>query len=286
MGAASAALVGAALLASAGNARADSCVGTSSEGHPFPACFDPGNRLTVSAATDGFGVDLALRHTITFEDEPDLAWKLEHDLLDVQYDSFTDRFAGILYRGRFIRHSRDGHVVIPFGDPPRKLPGRFDIGALFEVGDLRWHGNGDATLEVVKTAALVDLAHTRDFKRRLAFGPVASWNVEMMRSPIAVVDHRVAPFSSVLAELHLESDNGLTLFDAHGEVGTAWHTGGGWRTQWLAEASLERVVIAINDRPVALFASARYDSSVSDAIAAVGVRFVLVDRADPRVPKL
>ena len=50
-----------------------------------------------------------------------------------------------------------------------------------------------------------------------------------------------------------------------------------------AEASLERIVLAINDRPVALFAGVNYDSVRDETIARIGARFVLFDRADPRV---
>ena len=57
-------------------------------------------------------------------------------------------------------------------------------------------------------------------------------------------------------------------------------------TQAFAETSLERIVLAINDRPIALYALAHYDSLRAETLAAVGMRIVLFDRADPRVAKL
>jgi hypothetical protein len=261
------------------------CTGVSPSGGRFAACFDPGNRLSLTAATDGFGGGVALRHEIHFDDEPDLVWKLEHEGLDATYDGFSHAFAGVLYRGRFLRHARDGHIVIPIG-APKKVFLPFDIGALVEVGNLRWRAGQDATLGVVKTAALVDLSRSADFRRRFALGPVASWDVDLARTSVAITEHRIAPFSALLAEVHVESDSGLTILDLRGEAGTAWHTAGSWQRHLLAEASLERVVLAVNDRPIAVYATARYDYETSEALAAVGLRFVLFDRTDPRVQRL
>ena len=265
-------------------ASAGPCTGTTASGGRFAICFDPGNRLSLTAATDGLGGAIALRHEIHFTDEPDLVWKLDHDLLDTTWDGFAGRLDGVLYRGEFLRHSRDGHILIPLGTPKKVfLP--FDIGALFEVGRLSWREDAGVTLGVVRTAALIDVSRSRDFRRRLAFGPVASWDVDLAHGMTGTV-HRIAPFSAVLAELHLESDDGLTTCDLRGEAGTAWRTVGGWHHQVSAEATLERIVLAIDDRPVALYLSGRYDSVTDERIAALGLRIVLVDRTDPRVGKL
>jgi hypothetical protein len=44
--------------------------------------------------------------------------------------------------------------------------------------------------------------------------------------------------------------------------------------------------MAINDRPIALYTLARYDSLRAETIAALGVRVVLFERTDPRVARL
>ena len=285
MGAAKTALVIAAVsLAAVRSARADSCTGGTGSDR-FPTCFDPGNRFSLTAATDGFGGAVQLRHEIHFEDEPDLVWKMEHDALDTTYDGFTGRFAGMLYRGRFLRHARDGHIVLPLGSPQKVfLP--FDIGALVEVGTLRWAPTGDATLGMVKTALLIDLSRSRDFRRRLAIGPVGSWDLDLTRSPVAISQHQIAPFSALLTEVHLESLDGLTSCDLRSEAGMMWRTSHGWEKGLVVEAGLERVVLAVNDRPIALYATGRYDYARSEALAAVGLRIVILDRADPRVQRL
>jgi hypothetical protein len=271
-------------VATAHVAAADPCTGSSAWGR-FATCFDPGNRLSLTAATDGFGGAIAVRHEIHFEDEPDLVWKLEHRVADTTYDGFTDRFDGTLYRGRFLRHMRDGHIVFPLTGA--KINTYSDIGALFEVGHLEWKGMDPASLGIVKTALLVDVSRSRDFRRRIAFGPQASWDVGLAGRQASIADHRVTPFSALRVELHQESNDGLWVFDAHGEAGTTWQQSlGGWRRTVLGEASLERILLAINDRPIALYTLARYDSLRAETIAALGVRIVLFDRADPRVAKL
>ena len=218
MGTAASALVVVAALASA--AHATPCTGTTDEGSKFPICFDVGNRLSLTAGSDGFGGGIALRHIIKFDDEPDLVWKMQHQALEV---AMFHEGSATVYRGYYIRHARDGHLV--FGERKVFLP--FDIGALFELGTARWTDTMSATthLGVVKAAALVDLARSRDFGLRLAIGPIASWDVELTRSPWAVADHVVSPFSSGLVNIHAETSDGLYTGDLRVEAGSAWHTG-------------------------------------------------------------
>ena len=272
------------ILLAASTAAAAPCTGESARG-TFVTCFDPGNRLSVTAATDGFGGALALRHEIHFVDEPDLVWKLEHVFFDTTYDGFRDDFDGTLYKGRFFRHARNGHIVLPFGDPKGVFL-HSDIGAIFEVGHLSWRGMDPASFGIVKTALLTDVTRSKDFRTHLAIGPVGSWDVDLTPASVKVANHRIAPFSAGLVELHLESDDGLSILNVRGEAGTAWHTTGQWHPFALGEADLERIVLAINDRPIALYGLARYDSARSEATAAIGVRIVLVAKTDQRVSRL
>lgn len=266
----------------AGRADADPCTGVTGSGGRFATCFDPGNRLSLTAGSDGFGGALALRHEIHFDDEPDLAWRLEHTLFDATHATFEDRFVGTLYSGTFIRHARDGHIVIPLGTPKKVfLP--FDVGAHAEVGTISWQQDSLARLTIVRTAGLFDLARSRTFRRRFAFGPAARWDVDIARSPRALGEHHVAPFTTALASLHVESKNGRLIGDVRAEGGMAWHSIEGWQPEVRAEAALERIMIAINDRPIALVVGVRYASDTNEALARVGARIVLAQRRDPRV---
>jgi len=287
VGTAAPALVAAALVAvvaAAGPARAEArCTGVTPDGRRFAACFDLGNRLSLTAGTDGFGGAIAVRHLIRFEDDPDLAWKMEHTLADATHAGFADRFTGVLYRGRYIRHARDGHIVLPLFGDTRKVFLPFDIGALTEVGAVRWRPDATATIGVVKTAALIDLARSRDFHSLLAAGPVARWEVSLARHPIALVEHAVAPFTAGLIAWKLESASGLTWGELRVEAGTAWHSRTRWRPELSAEVTVERIVLAINDHPIALVAGARYDSEPQETIARIGLRIAIVQHPDQRV---
>lgn len=271
MGTAAAALVVAALSTTA---HAAPC------GDAFATCFDIGNRLTITAGSEGFGGAIQLRHIIKFDDEPDLVWKMQHAMLDVEMFHAGE---ALLYRGVYVRHARDGHIA--FGEHRVFLP--FDIGALFELGQLRWTDQMSAHLGVVRAAALIDLARSRDFGFRLAFGPVASWDVALTRDPVTVTDHAMSPFSSGMALVHAESSDGLWSGDARFEAGAQWHTSTTqWQADLVASASVERILIAINDHPIALTLDARYESLTHDATAGVGVRIAIFHAKDPRVSTL
>lgn len=291
MGAAKAALI-ALVLVGALPARAERCTITDG-GSRFVTCFDLGNRLSITGGTNGFGGGIALRHVVSFDDEPDLVWKLEHHVTDTTHALLTNAFDGAIYRGRFIRHSRDGHIVLPLGTP-RKIFLPFDIGALAEFGALRWRADtSPVEIGMVKVGALVDFARTRTFRRRFAIGPVSRWDIALERDPegdltprLAVDEHVVAPFTTGMLELAFESLEGRTAGTLRVEAGTAWSSLHGWRPELRAEAELERIVLAINDRPVSLVLGARYQTRVdaeAEATARIGARIVLFDRRDARV---
>ena len=276
-------------LALAGNARADTCTGETHDGGRFAKCFDLGNRLSVTAGSDGVGTSVKLRHMIRFDDEPDLVWKLEHTLADATYGGWQHQLDGALYRGRFMRHARDGHIVLPFGIP-KKIFLPFDIGAEASVATVRWRPTAipeeQIQMGVMRIAALVDFSRTRGFKRRFAIGPVVRWDIDIDRSMGRigkVSEHAVAPFTTGMLDIHAESKDGLWVGGVRAEAGSVWNTRGGWKAQATAEATLERIVLAINDRPIALTAGASYATATEEAIAKVGMRVVLVHRDDKRV---
>lgn len=270
-----------ALVLASASAHAENCTGVSGAGK-FALCFDPGNRISVTAGSDGFGGALALRHIVHFDDEPDLVWKLEHTMLDMTHAALTDRFSGALYRGWFMRHARDGHIVLPLGTPKKVfLP--FDVGGFAEVGSIEWRDLPTTRIGVIKTAGLVDFSRTRTFRRRIAIGPSARWDIDVMQDPRSITEHFVAPFSTAVANLHLESTNGRLVGDLRAEAGMVWSNLNGWEPNARAEAYLERIMLAINDRPISLVLGVRYESETEETIARVGARIVLFDRHDPRV---
>ena len=100
---------------------------------------------------------------------------------------------------------------------------------------------------------------------------------------MAIAEHTVAPFTAGMVAGKLESSNGLFWGELRVEAGVAWHSRTGWRPDASAEATIERVVLAINDRPLSLVAGVRYDSLAQETIARVGIRMVIVQHPDQRV---
>ena len=274
----------AALVAARRPATADpSCTGITAGGERYPICFDVGNRISITAGSAGFGAGASIRHVIDFADDPGVVWKLEHQLFEASYAGFEDRFSGVAYAGRFLRHARDGHLVLPFGIP-RTLFLPFDVGVEAEVGRLAWRpADPIAIAGIIKTAALIDVSRSERFRWRLAIGPLARWDIAVDRFATAIDHHVVAPFSTGVADARFESHGGIVVAGVRVEAGTAWHTAGGWQPEVVAQARLERIVIAVNDRPIALILGGGYASATAELSAQVGARVVVLQRRDPRV---
>lgn len=282
MGATAAAL-GAAIATTlvATSAMAD-CVARRDSGREFPVCFDVGNQVWIELGSDGFGVGARFRHLVHFDDEPDLVWKLDHRLLDVQAGGLREAYLGSVYRGRFLRHARDGHVILPLAQS-KKLFLPFDVGAELDIGTVRGSGaSRELQVEVIRAALLTDWSRSASFRRRFALGPVGRWDLRYDRERDATTDHVVVPFSALGLNAYWESVNGLTWVELSGELGAAWTQTESWGLDARAGVRAERVLIALNDRPLALFLGARWDSARAERIAEVGLRWALVQRRDAR----
>lgn len=243
--------------------RTNPCRARTATGSPFAICFDPGNRLYVDLSASnlrtgpavGLGFGLAIRHRVE-TDDPDVNWRLEHFIGRATLTG--DQLAGVLYSGRFLRHAVDGHVLLPTSRP-RKLYVPFDIGMEAEVGRIdRGADADDFEMGVIHAAILFEFVRSSGFRRRIAIGPVVRWDMAVAADASTIDRHVVTPFSTGLLDCYLESRRGLTRTHLRVLAGTAWSTTGQWHTQVDAQASLERVVVAINDRPLSLFTRVGY----------------------------
>jgi len=264
-------------------AGADDACWLNHRGGPFPVCFDPGNRLHLDVAATGdegdiqLGGSIQLRHMVA-GDDPDVSWRLEHRLAAVHVAGGA--ISGQAYSGRYVRHSSDGHVVLPFGRP-RKLFLPFDIGAEAEVGSVRGPlSGGPLHIGAVRTVALLELSRASHFRRRFAIGAAARWDLEIEpggedSGPRA---HAVAPFSLAALDLRAESQSGLTIAGLRAEAGGTWSTDVGWRRWVGAEAEVERVFLALQDRPLSIFAVARFEPSDDELTGVIGFRLAPVVR--------
>lgn len=271
---------------------ADPCVGTEGDGRSFRTCFAQGQGLEASVGggwgdgpSEGAGLSagLALRwrkDTLTRAGAKE--W-----LLDMAFFEARGRFdgslaearsaEGTLWSGLFLRRLAEPFLLIPTPKPIR-FPFPFDVGMAVDAGVARWD-SGHATgaealdLEPLRGALLLDVSrHLGGPVRRAAFGPEASWAIRFQEgvSPVQAI----APFSAGRVELRAESANGLTAVAFSGRAGLLLRFPGEDALFYDARLAAERVLVAVNDIPLALYAegSARGGDVTEELAASAGVR--------------
>ncbi len=260
-----AALLALALAAQAG----DPCVATDARGRTFALCFDPGNRLELSVGGAGGGREPfaggALELGAAFRWRRDvrtrggtLEWLADQTFGEARA-LFTSgggepRAAeGLAWRGTFVRHRASPFVLVP-GPRPLRLPFPFDVGLRVEVGGAVWDAERprDLRLAPIRSALLLDLGGHGPL-RRLAFGPELSWGVRIRRGEETV--HDIVPFTAGVVDVRAESQDGLHVLALALRGGSALAVPGGAEGFLEGRLTVERVVVAVNDRPVAVYAS-------------------------------
>ncbi|HSM91913.1 MAG TPA: hypothetical protein VLT47_03440 [Anaeromyxobacteraceae bacterium] len=273
---------------------ADPCVGTDELGRSFRTCFAAGRGLELSlggalgegpgdrAAGADLSTGLALRwrsDTRTPSGRPE--WMRDMAFLEARarfHGSLDDpRTAeGTLWSGLFLRHLAEPFLLIP-GPRPIRLPFPFDVGMAIDAGSVRWASakTGPETLEVdaVRGALLLDVSrHAGASVRRAAFGPEVTWSVRF-RDGVRPVQ-AIAPFSAGRLELRVESADGLGALSFTGRAGWLLRFPAGNGAFYDARLGAERVLVAVNDVPLALYAEAVARGGKLDAglEGTVGVR--------------
>jgi hypothetical protein len=278
-----AALLALALAAQAG----DPCVATDARGRAYAICFDPGNRIELTLG--GAGGDREPFAGGALEAGAAVRWRRDvraragglEWLVDQTLGEARGLFAGgggpraadgLAWRGTFVRHRESGYVLVP-GPRPLRLPFPFDVGLRVEVGGASWDADRprDARLAPIRSALLLDLGGHGPI-RRLSFGPEISWGVRIREGAAAV--HEIVPFTAGAVDVRAESRDGLHAAALTFRGGSAVAVPGGAEGFLEGRLTVERVVLAVNDRPVALYASAaaRGGASGRGFEASAGVR--------------
>jgi len=296
------------LLAATGRAAADADVAvappvwiTDAEGVPFRVRFDPGERLILAAGAEtlagdlaglagppGFAVEVGL---LLRSERPapgwDVHWKRNHELARLRlHPAAGTRGAaidGALYRGIFLRQSREGTLTLPL-TPPIALPLPFDIGVLVELGHLHgalWPeaGGPPVAAGVVHGEVLADFWRSRQPGRWLTLGVGGRYEIGLQRDSAAALrqDHRVSPMTTVAAALHGERADGLAAGGVRAEASHRWSSARGWERAYRVDADFEVTPLAANDRPLALFAIVTADTGADlprpELRVMAGVRF-------------
>jgi hypothetical protein len=239
-------------------AQADECSGVDEAGRRFPTCFDPGNALLLGTGlrVRGGRAEPTLQAGILLRTErtsrsKGMLWFNTHRILVTEATPGTARrgLTTTLYEGTFRRHLEEGFILIPTGKPIR-IPFPFDITLAARAGHLErrvWEGPG-LTVETGRAALLLDPIRSVTGRLWLGLGPVASHSLRRM--PDGELLQELSPFTSGLLDTGYETENGW--WTVRGSALAGWVTSfeGERRFRVRADASLERLMIALNDQPL------------------------------------
>jgi hypothetical protein len=274
---------------------------TDANGDRYRVRFDPGERLILGAGVEtraadlgglggapGFAVELGL---MLRGERPapgwDVYWKRNHEVAHLRLHPAAGvggaAVDGVLYRGLFLRQSREGTLTLPM-TPPLALPLPFDVGVLAEVGHLRgalWPEAGGPPVDVgvVHGEVLADFWRSRQPGRWLTLGVGGRYEVGLQRDAAGTLerDHRVSPMSTLAIAFHSERADGLAAGGLRAEASHRWSSTRGWERAYRVDADAELTPLAANDRPIALFALASAASSpdlpAPELRVMAGVRF-------------
>ena len=226
------------------------------QGVPYAVCFDPGNRLALSAgmATTGdvdFEAVLAFRRSRESRTLEHLSWSTEHRFGDLELQWPSRQLDVTAYEGLYLRHLDEGFVLVPTRTPFR-LPFPFDVAVATDVAHYeRTEREGwGRRLEVIRASLLLDAARDPTGVSRLAFGPSLAYAMEPGPGgrPVSLLE----PLSALELRARHESADGLWAAQARGDVGWELVPGGESGLRATADGSLQRVLLAIDDQLVAL----------------------------------
>jgi hypothetical protein len=238
--------------------QADECVAADDDGGLFPTCFDPGNALLLGTglqmrggrAAPTFQAGLLLRTERTSRSKG-MLWFNTHRILVTEGSTSTERrgLTATAYEATFRRHLEEGFILIPTSRPIR-VPFPFDVTLSVRAGHLErrvWEGPG-LTVETGRAALLLDPIRSVSGRLWLGFGPAASHGLRRM--PDGVLEHEISPFTTGLIDTGFETADGWWTLRATGMAGWVNSFEGDRRFRARADASVERILFALNDQPL------------------------------------
>jgi hypothetical protein len=274
------------LLSTPARARAQEGYETSPEGRSFRVRFDPesrirlgfGDALGLGGARDGAPAQapevtagVAYRQIeSTGEGKDRIVWQIDHRFVSGWIHPF--RRAGrslpaldaALYAVTALRHDELPSIVLP-SSPPVSIAFPFDVGFESEMGRvniperLPVAAADGARLPVVRVgvmhaAMILDPWRSGVVGRSLEIGVGARYDIDTYGAPslrTPKVLHRVAPMTAASLRFRTQSEDGLWIVDCRGEVVPHWTSESIWKVAASGSARLERIMLAVNDEPIA-----------------------------------
>lgn len=227
-------------------------------GELFPTCFDPGNALLLGTGMQvREGVALPtlqagiLLRTERSSRSKGMLWFNTHRLLVTEATPGNARrgLTTTVYEGTFRRHLEEGFILVPTSKPLR-IPFPFDVTLAVRAGHLErrvWEGPG-LTVETGRAALLLDPLRSASGRLWLGFGPLASHSLRRM--PDGELEQEISPFTSGLLETGYETADGWWTLRASGLAGWINSFEGDRRFRARADASVERILFAVNNQPL------------------------------------
>jgi hypothetical protein len=247
--------------APAGNAppqRAECLAEDENTGELLPTCFDPGNALLLGTgmqvreglALPTLQAGILLRTERTSRSKG-MLWFNTHRILVTEATPGNARrgLTTTVYEGTFRRHLEEGFILVPTSRPLR-IPFPFDVTLAVRAGHLErrvWDGPG-LTVETGRAALLLDPIRSASGRLWLGFGPAASHSLRRM--PDGELEQEVSPFTSGLLETGYETVDGWWTLRASGLAGWINSFEGDRRFRARADASVERILFAVNNQPL------------------------------------
>lgn len=252
---------------------------TDEQGRRFRVRFDPGSRLTLglfsSVSGDAQEWELSLGLSVRrvyewMQDDDRLRWQLDHRFLDgrirpqVSGPEPMPELEAVAYQGSYLRHTEYPYLTLPT-DPPKRMYFPFDIGLRAEAGRLELGRDNESRdlirLGIIRAAVLLDPWRSGREGNSLEIGLGLRYHLDIQGDPDLsqpTVNHRVSPFTDCSIRFRYQDRQGLTVLDLEAHLIPHWASRGGWTTGLEGRASIERVLIAVNDEPVSLVLAADY----------------------------
>ena len=236
----------------------DLCHPEDDSGEPFTTCFDPGNALLLGTGLQVRGgvalptlqAGILLRTERTSRSKG-LLWFNTHRILVTEATPGNARrsLTTTVYEGTYRRHLEEGFILVPTAKPLR-IPFPFDVTVAMRAGHLErrvWEGPG-FTFETGRAALLFDPLRSESGRLWLGFGPSASHSLRRM--PDGTLEQEISPFTSAVVDTGFETVDGWWTVRASGLAGWINTFAGERRFRARADASLERILFAVNGQPL------------------------------------